>query len=154
MGDAWPGLEVEPSDAEAPGHQASDRPHNPGPEVGLARSGHFLVGEAQLLQQARAAHACCLGAAWLPKGIIVDHTLDMDLPKPVLRAYAFTERSWDVPQPPNGTDLWVQGDAPNQFEIWFSQLNWQDCLDTGEQGREYTGVGYWRKKGACCSCCL
>ena len=29
------------------------------------------------------------------------------LPIPLLRAYAFTEWSWDTPQRPNGTDLWV-----------------------------------------------
>ena len=53
--------------------------------------------------------------------------------KPVLRAYAFTEWSRDVPQRPNGTNLWVQGNAPNQFEIWHSRLNWEDCLSSTAQ---------------------
>ena len=82
---------------------------------------------------------------WLglvPKGI-VEHMLDMDLPKPVLRAYAFTEWSWDQPKRPNGTDLWVQGNAPNQFEIWYSPLNWEDCLSSSAQDWVSMGIGYW-----------
>ena len=63
--------------------------------------------------------------------------------KPVLRAYAFTEWSRDVPQRPNGTNLWVQGNAPNQFEIWYSPLNWEDCLRSCAQDWVFVGIGYW-----------
>ena len=40
------------------------------------------------------------------------------LPIPLLRAYAFTEWSWDTPPRPNGTDLWVPN-GTHQFTIWF-----------------------------------
>ena len=63
-----------------------------------------------------------------------------DLTTPILRAYAFTVWSWDLP---NGTNLWVQDNAaPNQFQIWYSPLHWRDFLNTGEQGWTYMGI-HW-----------
>ena len=70
-------------------------------------------------------------------------------PPPLRRAYAFTEWSWDTPQRPNGTDLWVPDhdapNAPHQLTIWYSQLNWQDFLSAGEQdqGWWYMGMEDW-----------
>ena len=86
-----------------------------------------------------------LGPWWsglIPKGTAPHEMRNTDLPTPVLRAYAYTEWSWDEPQLPDGTDLWVQHNAPNQFEIWYSELNWPDFLNTGEQGWAYLGIGY------------
>ena len=68
---------------------------------------------------------------------------NVHLPVPLLRAYAFTEWSWDEPQLPHGTDLWVQGSTPNKFHIWYSPQNWQDFLTVGEQGWEFVGMNYW-----------
>ena len=83
---------------------------------------------------------------WLgldPMGTIVEHMLEQDLPKPVLRAYAFTDFSGDVPKRPYGTDLWVQGNAPNQYEIWYSPLSWEHCLSSCAQDWVFVGIGYW-----------
>ena len=66
---------------------------------------------------------------------------DEDLPKPILKAYAFTEWTWDTPKRPNGADLWVQ--PPNKWEIWYSPLNWDKVFETGWGDWEYMGVGYW-----------
>ena len=70
-----------------------------------------------------------------------------DLPKPILKAYAFTEWTlWDTPKRPNGTDLWVEYDSPNQFQIWYSQLNWREVLDTRKDDWEYMGLGFWESE--------
>ena len=66
-----------------------------------------------------------------------------NLPKPLLKAYVFTEWSWDTPPRPNGTDLWVEYNLPNQFEIWRSPLNWEEVLETGMQDWEWRGYGFW-----------
>ena len=87
-------------------------------------------------------------------GLIPTRTTPYDrqnagLPRPLVRAYAFTEWSWDTPKRPNGTDLWVPDwdapNAPHQFTIWYSQLNWQDFLGAGEQeqGWVYMGEDQW-----------
>ena len=95
----------------------------------------------------RGLRSRCLRPWWsglTPKPKIPQDVRNEALPTPLLRAYAFTEWSWDTPQLPNGTDLWVEDtDAPNRFEIWYSELNWQDCLSVGEQGWEYKGIAYW-----------
>ena len=65
------------------------------------------------------------------------------LPIPLLRAYAFTEWSFDTPKRPNGTDLWAQTSVPGQFTIWYSQLNWQDVLSADEPNWRYAGEGRW-----------
>ena len=63
-------------------------------------------------------------------------------PFPILRAYAFTEWSFDTPKRPNGTDLWVPS-GTHQFTIWYSQLNWQDVLSVAEPNWRYEGEGQW-----------
>ena len=82
------------------------------------------------------------------KGLILRGTMPNDmkntvLPTPVLTAYAFTEWSWDVPQRPNGTDLWVEDDHfSNQYQIYYSKMNWWNCLDAGGgEGWAYMGIG-------------
>ena len=70
----------------------------------------------------------------------------MDLPKPILKAYAFTEWTFDTPKRPNGTDLWVECNPPNNFEIWYSPLDWRDFLGTGNHDWEYMGFGFWESE--------
>ena len=64
------------------------------------------------------------------------------LPRPLLRAYAFTEWSFDTPKRPNGTDLWVPN-GTHQFSIWYSWLNWQDVFSAVEPNWRYMGEGQW-----------
>ena len=67
-----------------------------------------------------------------------------DLPKPILKSYAFREWTlWEIPHGLKGTDLWVECNPPNEFEIWRAQLNWQDALETREQDWECMGPGFW-----------
>ena len=63
-------------------------------------------------------------------------------PIPLLRAYAFTEWSWDTPQRPNGTDLWVPN-GTHQFSSWYSQRNWRDVLSAPTPNWRYMGEGQW-----------
>ena len=86
------------------------------------------------------------GDWWL--GLIPKGYMDMknkDLPKPILKAYAFTEWTrWETPKRPNGTDLWVEYKLlPNKFDVWYSPRNWFDVLDTEVDEWEYMGDGYW-----------
>ena len=78
----------------------------------------------------------------VPKGYIQNIKND-NLPEPLLKAWAFTEWSWDTPKRPNGTDLWVEHTPPNQFEIWYSPLNMQEFLETGMWEWEWRGYGVW-----------
>ena len=90
----------------------------------------------------------CRGTSqwWLglvPKGFIPGELANENLPKPILKAYAFTEWTlWDTPKRPNGTDLWVEYNLPNEFEKWYSPLNWYEVLDTGKHDWEYVGAGF------------
>ena len=52
-------------------------------------------------------------------------------------AYAYTEWSWDTPQRPNGTDLWVPTVYPNVWAVWYSKHNWDSCLMSEEATWEY-----------------
>ena len=93
----------------------------------------------------------CTGEWWLglvPKGYILGELKNGDLPKPILKAYAFVEWTlWDTPKHPNGTDLWVEYNPPNKFEIWYSPLNWYEVLeDTGKHDWEYVGAGFWESE--------
>ena len=65
------------------------------------------------------------------------------VPQPMLRAYAFTEWSWDDPQQPNGTDLWVETSSPNEYVIWYSPNNWADFLQTAREDWVCMGAGFW-----------
>ena len=42
-----------------------------------------------------------------PQGDVRTAIRNTDIPRPFLRGYAFTEWSWDVPQRPAGTNLWI-----------------------------------------------
>ena len=106
----------------------------------------------RIYRRTRRSRGGRVGPWWA--GLIPKRTTPYDrqnagLPIPLLRAYAFTEWSWDTPQRPNGTDLWVPDydapNAPHQFTIWYSQLNWQDFLSAGEQeqGWWYMGEQDW-----------
>ena len=53
---------------------------------------------------------------------------NVNLPTPCLRAYVYTEWSWDVPPRPNGTDLWVETADPNMWAVRYTQHNWDSCL--------------------------
>ena len=69
---------------------------------------------------------------------------DEDLPKPILKAYAFTEWTWDPPKRPNGADLWAPVKCADMFEIWYSPINWQKVFEeTGEGDWEYSGHPKW-----------
>ena len=77
----------------------------------------------------------------IPKGYM--DMKDKDLPKPILKAYAFTEWTlWDTPKRPNGTDVWVE-ELPNKFHVWYSWHNRFDVLESMEDDWEYMGVKYW-----------
>ena len=77
----------------------------------------------------------------LPKGYVT-HMKDVDLPQPILKAYAFTEWTWDTPKRPNGADLWVQDTAPNAWQIWYSAQNWDTVLESTTSW-SYVGVNTW-----------
>ena len=91
----------------------------------------------------RQAYKRCRGWWWglVPEGYILGDLKNGDLPKPILKAYAFTEWTWDTPKRPNGTDLWVENG--DKFEIWYSPLNWEEVLDTGKHDWEYMGAEFW-----------
>ena len=57
---------------------------------------------------------------------------NMDLPTPILRAYAYAEWTWGEP---DWTDLWVPSCAPSEYLIWYSPVNWPNFL--------VSGLGYW-----------
>ena len=92
----------------------------------------------------------CTREWWLglvPKCYIPGDLKNENLPKPILKAYAFTEWTLeDTLQRPNGTDLWVEYDPPNKFLIWWSPLNWDDVLETGKHDWECAGVGFWESE--------
>ena len=79
-----------------------------------------------------------------PKVYIPGDFKNGDLPKPSLKAYAFTEWTFDTPKRPTGTNLWVECNPPNKFEIWYSPLNWRDFLGTRKHDWEYMGIGKHR----------
>ena len=86
-------------------------------------------------------HCRGTGKWWLglvPKGYIPGELINGVIPKPVIKAYAFTEYNG-----PQGTDLWVEYDPPNEFQIWYSPLLWKEVLDTGKSDWEYVGIGLW-----------
>ena len=69
---------------------------------------------------------------------------NMDLPTPILRAYAYTDWTWGEPKLPDGTDLWVPSGAPNEYLIWYSPVTWPNFLERGSQQEwAYLGLGYW-----------
>ena len=35
---------------------------------------------------------------------------------------------------------------PNNFEIWYSPLDWRDFLGTGNHDWEYMGFGFWESE--------
>ena len=79
-------------------------------------------------------------------GLVPKGYMDMkneDLPKPILKAYAFTEWTWETPQRPNGTDLWVADKTSNKCDIWYSTLNWDKVLVADDDEWEHVGAGYY-----------
>ena len=88
-----------------------------------------------------------IGQWWLgltPKGHIPGNLKNAHVPEPLLTAYAFTEWSLgDTPQRPDGTDLWVEHNPPNHFEIWYSPLNWDRVLVTEEHDWTRVGFALW-----------
>ena len=51
-------------------------------------------------------------SAWweglVPNGFLKFDMKNQHLPKPILKAYLFSEWTYDTPQVPNGTTLWVE----------------------------------------------
>ena len=97
------------------------------------------------IYQRRSHRGGRVGPGWAglsPKRTTPHARQNAGLPLPLLRAYAFTEWSWDTPKRPNGTDLWVPSGA-HQLTIWYSQLNWQDVLSASEPNSRYMGEGQW-----------
>ena len=88
----------------------------------------------------RGGHVGPWWAGLSPKPGLPHDRQNAGLPRPVLRAYAFTEWSWDTPTRPNGTDLWVPN-GTHQFSIWYSWLNWQDVFNAAEPNWRYMGEG-------------
>ena len=74
-------------------------------------------------------------------GLIPKHTIgpmpNGNCPTPRLRAYAYTEWSFDDPPSPDGTDLWVETADPNVWAIWYTQRNWDSCLMSGDEEWSY-----------------
>ena len=82
----------------------------------------------------------------VPKGYLKFDMKNEHLPKPILKAYLFSEWTYDTPPVPNGTTLWVEqnpGVEVGEYQIWYSPLDWDLVLEYGGREWEYVGRGFW-----------
>ena len=85
-----------------------------------------------------------------PKPLCPREFQNNNLPQPAYKVYAFTEWSWDFPQSPNGTELWVPDlMVDGSYQVWYSPKPWYEVCEAEERSCQCMGNKFWQVAQSC-----